>query len=173
MSCPLPLARLCCSAARQNNELRMVAMTVCLCHGGVCELSIRCSWPWHPMFSTILRRPRTWHTCSHCKYGFVGPQTRHKANANACGCCCFVEDGAEYRLFICVVPVHGCCFLCFPGDSEHDLVLVPGLQLFLFVSPVAQCFCLAGPGCCHPLAKRPTFKTGVLLPMCNVSAVQG
>ena len=30
---------------RQNNELRMVAMTMCLCHGGVCELSIRCSWP--------------------------------------------------------------------------------------------------------------------------------
>ena len=25
---------LCCSAARQNNELRTVAMTICLCHGG-------------------------------------------------------------------------------------------------------------------------------------------
>ena len=30
---------------RQNNELRFMAMTICLCHGGICELSIRCSWP--------------------------------------------------------------------------------------------------------------------------------
>ena len=22
-------------------------MTICLCHGGICELSIRCSWPIH------------------------------------------------------------------------------------------------------------------------------
>ena len=35
----------CCTAARQNNELRMVAMPICLCHGGICELGIRCSWP--------------------------------------------------------------------------------------------------------------------------------
>ena len=33
-----------CSAARQNNELKVVAMTICLCHGGICELNIRCSW---------------------------------------------------------------------------------------------------------------------------------
>ena len=31
-------------AARQDNELKVVAMTICLCHGGICELSIRCSW---------------------------------------------------------------------------------------------------------------------------------
>ena len=31
--------------ARQNNELKVVAMTMCLCHGGIRELSIRCSWP--------------------------------------------------------------------------------------------------------------------------------
>ena len=37
-----------CSAARQNHELGMVAMTICLCHGGICELSIRCSWPLNP-----------------------------------------------------------------------------------------------------------------------------
>ena len=24
---------------------RMRAMTICLCHGGICKLSIRCSWP--------------------------------------------------------------------------------------------------------------------------------
>ena len=26
----------CCSAARQNNVRRVVAMTICLCHGGMC-----------------------------------------------------------------------------------------------------------------------------------------
>ena len=35
---------LCYSAARQNNELKVVAMTICLCHGGICELGI-CSSP--------------------------------------------------------------------------------------------------------------------------------
>ena len=30
---------------KTNNELRIVAMTICLCHGGICELSIRSSWP--------------------------------------------------------------------------------------------------------------------------------
>ena len=28
-----------------NNEVRVVTMTICLCHGGVCESCIRCSWP--------------------------------------------------------------------------------------------------------------------------------
>ena len=34
-----------CSAASQNNVLRFVVMTICLCHGGICELCIHCSWP--------------------------------------------------------------------------------------------------------------------------------
>ena len=42
---PPPCAGLRCSAARQYNELRMLAMTICLCRGGICELCIRCSWP--------------------------------------------------------------------------------------------------------------------------------
>ena len=36
---PLPLPK------RQNNELRMVAMTIFLCQRGIRELSICCSWP--------------------------------------------------------------------------------------------------------------------------------
>ena len=32
-------------AATQNNELRFVAMTIYLCHGGICELIIRCPTP--------------------------------------------------------------------------------------------------------------------------------
>ena len=39
---------LCCSAARQNNVLSVPAMNICLCHGGICELSIRCSCPLPP-----------------------------------------------------------------------------------------------------------------------------
>ena len=31
--------------SRSNNELRVVTMTICLCHGGVCESCVRCSWP--------------------------------------------------------------------------------------------------------------------------------
>ena len=27
------------------NVLRFMAMTICLCHGGICELNIGCSWP--------------------------------------------------------------------------------------------------------------------------------
>ena len=51
---------LCCSAARQNNELKMVAMTICLCHGGICEVSIRCSCPPRPPAPTpgSVRRDR-------------------------------------------------------------------------------------------------------------------
>ena len=30
--------------------LRVVAMTICLCHGGICECNIRCSWPPLPPF---------------------------------------------------------------------------------------------------------------------------
>ena len=52
------------AAARQNNELRMVAMTICLCHGGIYELSIRCSWP-----TRGGAPPQTLHTyvCAHPK----------------------------------------------------------------------------------------------------------
>ena len=34
-----------CSAAKQYNELRMLAVTICLCDGVICELCIRRSWP--------------------------------------------------------------------------------------------------------------------------------
>ena len=36
-----------CTAASRNNVLRFIAMTICLCHGGICEFNIRCSWPRH------------------------------------------------------------------------------------------------------------------------------
>ena len=45
---------LCCNAARQNSELKVVAMTICLCHGGICELSVRCSWPPCPNMHQVL-----------------------------------------------------------------------------------------------------------------------
>jgi hypothetical protein len=31
-------------------------MTICLCHGGICELSIRCSWPKGPKGSAAYGR---------------------------------------------------------------------------------------------------------------------
>ena len=34
-------------------------MTTCLCHGGICELSIHCSWPCGPGTSHNFRRKRT------------------------------------------------------------------------------------------------------------------
>ena len=38
-----------CSAASQNNVMRFIARTICLCHRGICELSICCSWPSLPI----------------------------------------------------------------------------------------------------------------------------
>ena len=50
-----------CGAASQNNVLRFMAMTICLCRRGICELSIRCSSPPAPF-----RERRPCQSSSRC-----------------------------------------------------------------------------------------------------------
>ena len=49
-------------------------MTICLCHGGMCEPSIRCSWPPSPLQSAP-RWPavRCWRAASMCRRAAAGP----------------------------------------------------------------------------------------------------
>ena len=99
-------------AARRNNELRVVAMTICLCHRGMCEPSIHCSWPCATMGLSNHRdpvgphfsEPMFWRTReTRIQWRKGTPQFRNKILSIATDTMLHSRDVDEYVLGVCVV----------------------------------------------------------------------
>ena len=54
---------------------KTICMTICLCHGGICELSIRCSWPGNNKYLPAKHSQSHFCYFSQCGHCYCDPPT--------------------------------------------------------------------------------------------------